>query len=158
TCIVVLLTSLIAGAFPALQASKTDVNEALKAQSGTGSKRGQARRALPALMITELAPALVPPVGAGLMGQSFFRCMSGPQGLDTDGVLTLFILPNIAKYPAFSPQRAAYFQEVIDRVRRLPGIQSASLGGLPLGGPTGRMNLQIEGRPPYEPGKAPLIY
>src|SRR5262249_9796413 len=38
------------------------------------------------------------------------------------------------------------------------GIQSASLGGLPLGGPTGRMNLQIEGRPPYEPGKAPLIY
>src|SRR5262249_50504557 len=158
TCIVVLLTSLIAGIFPALQASKTDLNEALKAQSGAGSGRGQARQALPALMITELALALVLLVGAGLMAKSFLRLMAVPKGFDTDGVLTLFILPNIAKYPAFSPQRAAYFQEVIDRVRRLPGIQSASLGGLPLGVPTGRMNLQIEGRPPYEPGKAPLIY
>src|SRR5262249_31771593 len=130
----------------------------LKAQSGTGSKRGQARRALPALMITELALALVLLVGAGLMVKSFLRLMAVPKGFDTDGVLTLFILPNIAQYLPFSPQRPAYFQEVIARVRRLPGIQSASLGGLPLGGPTGRMNLQIEGRPPYEPGKAPLIY
>jgi putative ABC transport system permease protein len=159
TCIVVLLTSLIAGIFPSLHASKTDVNETLKAQSGAGAGRGQARRALPTLMITELALALVLLVGAGLMVKSFLRLMAVPKGFDPDGVLALYLIPNIDKYPAFSPQRNAYFQEALDRVRRLPGIQSASLAsGLPLEGQTSRMNLQIEGRPPYEPGRAPIIY
>jgi len=159
TCIVVLLTSLIAGIFPALQASKTDVNETLKSQSGAGAGRGQTRRALPALMITELALALVLLVGAGLMVKSFLRLMAVPKGFDPDGVLALYLIPNIDKYPAFSPQRNAYFQETLDRVRRLPGIQSASLAsGLPIESLTSRMNLQIEGRPPYEPGKAPIIY
>jgi len=159
TCLVILLTSLIAGIFPALHASKTDVNETLKSQSGAGAGRGQARRALPALMITELALALVLLVGAGLMVKSFLRLMAVPKGFNPDGVLALYLIPNIDKYPAFSPQRNAYFQGTLDRVRRLPGIQSASLAsGLPIDSRTSRMNLQIEGRPPYEPGKAPIIY
>jgi putative ABC transport system permease protein len=132
TCLVVLLTSLIAGILPALQASKADVNEALKAKSGTGSERGGARRALPALMITELALALVLLVGAGLMVKSFLRLTAVPKGFDPDGVLTLPLFPSIDKYPPSSPQRAAYFLEALGRVRHLPGIQSASLAsGLP---------------------------
>ena len=63
TCMVVVLVGLIAGIFPALQASKIDVNKTLKAQStrgsGTRSGRNSGLRVLPALMITELALALV---------------------------------------------------------------------------------------------------
>jgi putative ABC transport system permease protein len=160
TCLVVLLTSLIAGIFPALQASRTDVNETLKAQSGAGSVRGPARRALPALMITEMALALVLLVGAGLMVKSFLRLMAVPKGFDTEGALTLRIMPSINKYPPRSPLRNTYFEESLERVRHLPGIQSASLANsLPLSGPTSSINtLQIEGRPPFEPGKGPIIY
>jgi putative ABC transport system permease protein len=159
TSLVVLLASLIAGALPALHASKTDVNETLKLQSGAGSGRGQARRALPALMIAELALALVLLIGAGLMVKSFLRLMAVPKGFDPDAVLTLSLRPSVSNYPPGSPQRVAYFQESLDRVRYLPGIQSASLASaLPLAGPTLMMRIQIEGRPPYEPGKAPLIY
>jgi predicted permease len=158
TCAVVLLTSLIAGIFPALQVSKPDVSETLKA--GVGSWRGQASRALPALVITELALALVLLVGAGLLVKSFIRLMAVPRGFNLDGALTLTLAPSLAKYPLRSPQREAFFRESLDRVHNLPGVQSASLAsGLPLSGQSIRMSiLQIEGRPLYEQGKAPLIF
>ncbi len=160
TCAVALLTGLLAGVFPALQASKTDVNETLKAQSAAGrawSGRG-GRRALPALMVAELALALVLLVGAGLMIKSFLRLMAVPKGFDTDGVLTLVLDPGRATYPPGTPRRHAYFRESLARIQALPGIQSASLTGfLPLGGPHLRMFLQIEGRTPFERGKEPIV-
>jgi putative ABC transport system permease protein len=159
TCAVMLLTSLITGIFPALQASKIDVNETLKSQSEAGAARGQARRALPALMILELALALILLVGAGLMVKSFLRLMAVPKGFDPDGVLTLALKPGGAKYPPGSPQRREYFQDSLDRVRALPGVRSASLASaLPLNGPSLMTSIQIEGRPRFEPGKAPIIY
>jgi len=159
TCMVVLLTGLIAGVFPALQASKTDVGETLKARSGARSGQGGARRPLSALMIAEIALALVLLVGAGLMIKSFLRLLAVPKGFNPDGVLTLALTPSSAKYRQ-SPQRiAAYLQESLDRVRALPGVQSAGLASsLPLAGPTRRfIGVKIEGRPPYEPGKEPAV-
>ena len=101
TCVVVALTGLIAGIFPALQASKTDVNETLKSQSTAAGRSGQggARRALPALMITELALALVLLVGAGLMIKSFLRLLAVPKGFNPDGVLTLVALAQCRQIP-----------------------------------------------------------
>jgi putative ABC transport system permease protein len=161
TCVVAVLTGLIAGLFPALQASKTDVNEPLKAQSSAmGARPGQGgmRRALPALMIAELALALVLLVGAGLLTKSFIRLLAVPRGFNTDGVLTLVLNPSRAQYPVNTPKRLAYFQEALERVQALPGIQSASLTSfLPLGGPSIRMFLQIEGRTPFEQGKEPVV-
>jgi len=159
TCLVVLLTGLIAGAFPAMQASKTDVNETLKAQTGARSGQGGARRALSALMIAELALALILLAGSGLMTKSFLRLMAVPKGFDPDGVLTLTMNPSYSRYSRGGPQRGAYFQESLDRVRRLPGVQSASLASsLPLAGPALRMQgIQIEGRPPFEPETAPIV-
>jgi putative ABC transport system permease protein len=158
TCVVALLTGLFAGIFPARHASKTDVNETLKAQLGPHSGRGGAQRALSALMIAELALSLVLLVGSGLMIKSFLRLMSVPKGFNPDGVLTLFLSPSLSKYPPGSPQRGAYFQEALRSVQTLPGIQSASLtSGFPLGGSGRRQFLQIEGRPQYEPGKQPVI-
>jgi putative ABC transport system permease protein len=159
TCVAVVLTGLLAGIFPALQASKADVNEALKAQStigGARSGRGGLQRALPALMITELALALVLLVGAGLMIKSFLRLLDVPKGFNPDGVLTLGLSPNSAKYPPRSPQRNAYYREALARVQTLPGIQSASMASLtPLEGLNEIMWFQIEGRSPFEQGREP---
>jgi putative ABC transport system permease protein len=164
TCAVTVLTGLLAGIFPALQASKADVIETLKAQSTAGGARtgragqGGGRRALPALMIAEIALALVLLVGAGLMIKSFLRLLAVPKGFNPDGVLTLALRPGLAKYPLGSSQRSAYLQESLARIQSLPGIQSAALTSfLPLTAPILRMGIQIEGRPRYEPGKMPIV-
>jgi putative ABC transport system permease protein len=160
TCVVALLTGLIAGAFPALQASKTNVNETIKKQQGAQSGQGGARRALHALMIAELALALVLLTGAGLMTKSFLQLLAVPSGFNPDGVLTLKLwLSRGAAEKWQSLQPGAYVQESLDRVRALPGIQSAALASaLPLAGPTRRLiGIEIEGRPPYEPGKEPGV-
>src|SRR5262245_48639937 len=157
TCLVVLLTGLLAGVFPALQASKIDLNETLKALSTTGSarlRRGGRLRALPALMIAEFALALVLLVGAGLMIKSFLLLMAVPKGFNPDGVLTLTLSPSFANYPEGSPKRSNYFQEVLTRVQALPGVQSAALTGfLPLTPPSAnaRVTGLVEGRPPWSP-------
>jgi putative ABC transport system permease protein len=157
TCVVVVLTGLIAGALPALQASKTDVSGTLKKLSGARSGQGGARRALPALMIAELALALVLLIGAGLMIKSFLRLLAVPRGFNPDGVLTLSLSPSAAKYPWQSPQLSAYLQESLDHIRALPGIQSDALASaLPLAGPTRRLiGIEIDGRLQHEPGGEP---
>ena len=157
TFVVALLATLLAGLLPALQASKTDVNETLKAQSGAAGKRG-GRRAMPALMIVELALSLVLLAGAGLMIKSFLPLLAVPKGFNPDGVLMLTLTPSLAKYPPKSPQRDAYYREVLARVQSLPGIQSAGLASkTPLEGGMIIAKLQIEGRPPFEQGKGPVI-
>jgi putative ABC transport system permease protein len=156
TCGVVALTGLLAGLLPALQASKTELNETLKAQSSRAG-RGGAQRALPTLLIAELALSLVLLVGAGLMIKSFVRLLGVPKGFDPAGVLTLVLSPNSAKYPPRSPQRSAYYREALTRVQALPGIQSAGLASLtPLEGGYSRALLQIEGRAPFERGQEPI--
>jgi hypothetical protein len=89
TCMVVALAGLITGIFPALQASKTDVNETLKLQSTAGaaqSGHGKGQRALPALVIVELALVLVLLAGAGLLIKSFLRLLAVPKGFNPIGV------------------------------------------------------------------------
>jgi putative ABC transport system permease protein len=162
TCAIAVLTGLLAGIFPAVQASKADVHQTLKTQSAAASalsgRGGGGRRGLPALMIAEIALALVLLVGAGLMIKSFLRLLAVPKGFNPEGVLTLALTPSLAKYPRDSPRRLAYFEESLARVQALPGVQSVSLTTfLPLGGPHIRMFLQIEGRPPFEPGNEPVV-
>jgi putative ABC transport system permease protein len=157
TCGVVVLVGLIAGIFPALQASKVDVNETLKAQStarSAQSGRGGVGRMLSVLMIAELALALVLLAGAGLMIKSFMRLLAVPTGLNPDGVLTLELRPHNVK------NTNAYIQESLDRIQAIPGIQSAALAtSIPLEGSrnqSGRGRL-IEGRPSFELEKMPIF-
>ncbi|MBO0801093.1 MAG: ABC transporter permease, partial [Blastocatellia bacterium] len=159
TCAVVVMTGMIAGALPAVQGSKTDMSGTLKELSGARSVRGGARRALSALMIAELALALVLLIGAGLMVKSFLRLLAVPRGFNPDGVLTLALHPSAAKYPWQSPQLSTYFQESLDRVRALPGIQSAALASaLPLAGPARRLiGIEIDGRVQHEAGEPATI-
>jgi putative ABC transport system permease protein len=91
------------------------------------------------------------------MINSFLRLLAVPKGYNPDGVVTLGLDPSSSKYPRGSPQREAYLREMLARVQALPGVQSAAMGTVPILGSFFRLPLKIEGRPPYERGKEPLV-
>jgi putative ABC transport system permease protein len=151
-----LLTGFVFGTAPALEASNPDLNETLKegGRSGGGSGRQRLRSLL---VVSEIALSLVLLVGAGLMMRSFLGLRNVNAGIKSEGVLTLSIgLPG-AKYPK-PEQRLAFFHQLLERVRAIPGVQSAgSNSGLPLAGSNWGRSLTVEGFPVLSVGQAPMI-
>ena len=150
------LTGFVFGTAPALEASNPDLNETLKegGRSGAGSG-GHRLRSL--LVAAEIALSLVLLVGAGLMMRSFLSLQHVNAGINPEGVLTLNIgLPG-AKYR--TPEtRIAFFQQLLERVRAIPGVQSAGTNsGLPLAGSNWGRSLTVEGFPVLSVGEAPMI-
>jgi putative ABC transport system permease protein len=141
-----LLTGLVFGLLPALHVSRSDLAESLK-ESGRGSTESARRSRLrSALVVAETALALVPLVGAGLLIQSLSRLEHVKPGFDPHNVLTFNLgLPD-ARY-SYS-QQAAFFEQLLPRIRALPGVRSASaVSPLPLSGDDFRVTFEIEGRP-----------
>ncbi len=152
---ITLLTGLIFGVVPALQTSRVDLNDTLK-EGGRGSIafRGRSRSLL---VVTEIALSLVLLVGAGLMIQSFLRLRHVNIGVDTHNVITATVVLPGAKYRA-DEQRAAFFKQLTERVRALPGVQAASATAtLPLSGSNWGRSLTVEGFPVLSVGQAPVI-
>jgi putative ABC transport system permease protein len=144
TLIVSLLTGIVFGLLPALQASKINLGETLK--EGGRDAAGLLRRRLRGfLIVAEVALAFVLLIGAGLLIRSFARLTEVNPGLDPHNVLTMnMLLP--AKYS--DGRSAAFFQETLERVRALPGVEaSATVVPLPLSGSHGSAAFRIEGRP-----------
>jgi putative ABC transport system permease protein len=155
TLAITLLTGLIFGAVPALQTSRVDLNDTLK-EGGRGNS-GARSRARSLLVVSEIAMSLVLLVGAGLMIRSFLRLRSVNIGLDAKNVLTATILLPRAKYTE-DDQRTAFYKQLMERVRSLPGVEAASATGtLPLGGNTWGRSLTVEGYPVLPVGQAPSI-
>ena len=149
------VTGIVFGLVPALQASKPDLNEGLKesGRGATGSPRRHQVRAL--LVVSEVALSLVLLVGAGLMIRSFARLLAVDPGFKADHVLTAFVSLPVSKYPKREEQ-AAFFERLIERLRNLPGVSSAGVvTDIPLfgGSSTG---FEIDGRPAPLPGQRPL--
>jgi putative ABC transport system permease protein len=145
-----LLVSLGAGAvfglLPALQASNAPLNEALK-EGGRGSSGSRRHHLRNLLVVSEVALALVLLVGAGLMLRSFIRLISVDPGLDPQNVLTADIMLPRGKYAP--PQQAVFFQRLLERLRAVPGVQSAgAVYPLPLSGGEEGTGFDIEGQPP----------
>jgi putative ABC transport system permease protein len=142
---VTLLTGCVFGLVPALYLSKTDLTESLKEGRGTG---GGARknRVRGLLVIAELAIAVVLLVGAGLLIQSFWRLQHVNSGLQAQNVLTFNVsLPEV-RYS--SEKQARFYRDLANRLRGLPGVQSASAAlPLPLSGDRFGISFQIDGRP-----------
>jgi putative ABC transport system permease protein len=155
TLAITLLTGLIFGAMPALQTSRVDLNDTLK-EGGRGNS-GVRSRARSLLVVSEIAMSLVLLVGAGLMIQSFLRLRSVNIGVDTKNVLTATVLLPRAKYTQ-DDQRTAFFKQLMERVRNLPGVEAASATGtLPLGGSTWGRGLTVEGYPVLSVGQVPAV-
>jgi putative ABC transport system permease protein len=132
TFLVSLLTGVVAGVIPALQASRIDLNENLKdgARSAVFSIRARARRASPALVVGELALTLALLAGAGLLIKSFLRVRAVEPGFNSENLLTMTIPLYTARYPL--EQRKIFYQDLITRINSLPGVKATAIGPLPL--------------------------
>jgi predicted permease len=132
------------GLAPALQASGTDLNEALK-QGGArvGAGRGRLRGAF---VVSQVALSLVLLVGAGLLIQTLYRLRSQYSELRPESVLTLrtSLADNRYGEPA---RRAAFYEQVLARVKALPGVEAAGYTtAVPLTRKGGANGLSIEGK------------
>jgi putative ABC transport system permease protein len=135
TFIASLLTGVVAGIIPALQASRVDLNESLKegARGAVFSKRKGAQRVSPALLVGELALTLALLAGAGLLIKSFMRARAVEPGYNPKNLLTMMIPLNFAKYPQGSA-RQRFFRDLLTRIKSIPGVKDAAIGPLPLTG------------------------
>ncbi|HZH90555.1 MAG TPA: ABC transporter permease [Pyrinomonadaceae bacterium] len=150
-----LLTAIIFGLAPALQTSKTDLNDALK-DGGRGSSEGGARNKLRgALVVAEVAMSLVLLVGAGLLAQSFLRLLNVTPGFDPERVMTLDLAMTGRKYPDHA-QRITLLQNLLQRASTLPGVEAVGVvNPLPLNGNFDAYGFDISGRAPAAPGEEP---
>jgi putative ABC transport system permease protein len=147
TLAISLITSLIFGLAPAIDASKPNLNEALK-EGGRSSSGSAARNKLrSALVIAEVALAVVLVTASGLMFRSFVRLQRVNPGFNPENLLTLEIeLPEVA-YRADQQQRL-FQQQLLQKIRAIPGVQFAStVDNLPFSGNAFNGSFMIEGRP-----------
>jgi len=151
TAAVTLLTGVIFGLIPALQASRPNLNETMN-DTGRGSTEGRRRQLVrSALVVLEVTSALVLLVGAGLLIKSFWRLQQVDPGFNPDNTLTLSVSLPRTKYPEEN-QRVAFFQQLLEKVSALPGVQAAgATNPLPLDGDT-VYAFVVQGRAPLPPG------
>jgi putative ABC transport system permease protein len=158
TLVISLLTGLIFGLAPALQASRSDVNESLK-EGARGASAGLGRNRFRSLLvIAEVALALMLLIGAGLLMRSFQRLQQVDPGFDAKNVLAMeIVLPFVAPSNYTKPeQQAEFFHQAVERTSALPGVQAAALvSSLPLSGAFESTDLVIEGQPPPPDGEGP---
>ena len=144
-----LVTGLLFGLAPALQASRLNLTDALK-EGDRGSAGGRQRlRSL--LVVGQVALTLTLLVGAGLLIQSFRRVLQVDPGFDSQNLLTMQVSVNNPD----GHQVVSFFNQLQENVRRLPGVKSVAISnGLPLG-VANHPTFFIQGRPLPEKGKEP---
>jgi putative ABC transport system permease protein len=126
TMAVSILTSLLFGLWPAFNASRVNLSDSIKEGSQKASLSLRGRRSQSILVVSEIALSLVLLVSAGLMITSFARLTRVDPGFDAEHVLSMRINLPPARYRD-SAQRADFFEQVIDRVSKLPGVESAGV-------------------------------
>jgi predicted permease len=144
-----LLTTLLTGLAPALQSSKPHLASALK-EGGQKGAAGQGSRVRGALVVAEVALALMLVAGAGLMIRSFLALHKVDPGFDPDHILTLRVALPRASYRE-DAQARTFFAEAERRIRDLPGVVAVGSTTLPaLKGYRWTGDLTIEGRAPAD--------
>jgi putative ABC transport system permease protein len=149
-------TGILSGLLPAWSMTKGDVNEALKqglgrtdADSGTGKTRS-------ALVVIEVALSLVLLIGAGLMLRSLWNLQTIDPGFDQHNVLTLSVMVNKQQFTD-PTQESQFFDNVLQRIRSLPGVDSAgAVDNLPLQGGSNQP-VAIEGHPAVALSEQPEV-
>lgn len=153
TFAVALLTGVLFGLVPALEASNLKLSETLKeaGRSLAGSTRSQRLRGV--LVVAEVALALVLLVGAGLLIRSFMRLQAVGTGFNPESVLTMRVALPGRKYND-DPKRINFFTQAVTQMRALPGVESVGvINFLPFAGPGAGTNFEIEGKPKPLPGQ-----
>ncbi|HTG14177.1 MAG TPA: ABC transporter permease, partial [Blastocatellia bacterium] len=146
TFAVSVLTGVLFGLAPALEASRPNLNESLK-EGGRGAVTGgRSHRLRDLFVVVEIALALVLLIGSGLMIRSFVRLQSVDPGFDAKNLLTAKLLLPASKYGE-DPQCKAFFKQLTERVQALPGVRSVgTVSYLPIAGLGAATGFNIEGR------------
>ena len=153
--VVAALTGIVFGLAPALQASKPDLQEALK-EGGRGTAGGGRAWVRNTLVVAEVALSLVLLIGASLFVRSFLNIQRATGGFDAAPLMTMrYYLAN-EQYP--TPEaRVRRTEDILRRVEALPGVQAAFASNMiPLDSGGGFSQIVIEGRP-FDRGKEPGI-
>ncbi|MCU1303407.1 MAG: efflux pump, inner rane subunit [Candidatus Sulfotelmatobacter sp.] len=147
TAIISVVAGILAGVLPALRLSRGNVSQSLKQGLGRTDADSSGHGTRSILVVLEVALSLMLLVGAGLMIRSFQRLHAVNPGFDSHNVLTMSAMVSRAKFPEPS-QQAGFFRQVLQRVRRLPGVESAGvIDDVPLDNGGSHQPVAIEGRP-----------
>ena len=154
TMLVATITGLLFGLAPARQGFRTNPNDSLRETGARGSAGGSSRGGSRALVIAEVALALILVVGAGLMVKSLLRMQAEQPGFSTDDIITFDLNLPSAKYSGAAPRD--FYRRLVEEIRSVPGVQAAAainyapMTNFGFNGP-----FSIKGQPPFEQGKAP---
>ena len=151
------LTGIVFGLVPALQVSRKELHEALKEGSRGSSEGGNRGRFRSLLVVAEIGIALVLMTGAGLLIESFSHLMKVNPGFSPENLMAFPLTLPPTRY-AQPQQQAAFYRELSERVKAMPGVQSAGITSyLPLSGAIRYVFVCPEGRACQGIGKDPTI-
>jgi len=150
TAAISVLTGVAFGAAPALAGASTAVYEELKEGGRAGETRGR-KRLWSTLVVIETALAVMLMIGATLLMRTFLYLRDTAPGFRVDGLLTATI--------AAPAQKLAFYNQVLEQVRAIPGVESATLASsLPLDGDYRAMSLPAEGQQYARPQDWPILW
>ena len=155
TIAIAVVTSFLAGSIPATRLSKIAPSLSLKAGGSAGTGRGQ-HRLRASFIVIQVALAMILLVTAGLL----LRMLSGLQktelGFETEGALAMDVSLPSGSYAQRDP-RLTFYEPVLEKIRAIPGVQSAGLIQLlPIQGYGWNSDIQIVGQPPPPPNQERL--
>jgi predicted permease len=142
--LLVMLTTLLFGVLPALQATQVDPMPALRDQSATASASGLQTRWRQGLVIGQIALSLTLLVGAGLFAETLVNLLSHSPGFAPERLLTFSIDPRLSGYSV--EHGLSLYRNLLDRLAQAPNIESAAIAELsPLSDSEASSNVTVEG-------------
>jgi putative ABC transport system permease protein len=157
TAAISIITGILAGVLPALRLARGDVNQALKQGLGRTDADSSGHRTRSILVVGEVALSLMLLIGAGLMIRSFQKLNAVNPGFDSHGVVTMTAMVSRAKFP-LPAEQVSFFERVLQRVRTLPGVESAGVADdIPLDNGGSHQPIAISGRPTLPASEQPEV-
>ncbi|HSE22488.1 MAG TPA: ABC transporter permease [Pyrinomonadaceae bacterium] len=151
-----ILTSIIFGLVPALQAGRTDIQDVLKEGGNTISAGLAAGWLRQALVVVEISAAFVLLIGAGLMIRSVMQMKQVEPGFKAENLLTAKLSLPRERY-ADADSTIRFYNQLLDRVEALPGVEAAAvISHLPVEEQGYNGNVAVEGKT-YPPNESPLV-
>ena len=148
TLCVSVVTGLVFGLIPAIQAIRSDVRESLNEEGRSGLGGVRHRKMRTALVVAEVGLALVLLVGAGLLLRSFSTLTRVPPGFDPENLFVVNLPLSAQKYGR-DPVRTAAVDGILGRVGELPGVSAAAMTtGLPMSGEGATIHFNRTAFPP----------
>ena len=142
-----LLTGIVFGLVPALEAARFDLTDSLKEGGKNIGGGGRSQRLRSLFVVTQVALALVLLIGAGLLVKSFNRLQSVAPGFEPNNLLTMQINLPGKKYDT-DGKILNFYKQAIEHLQEIPGVEVAGANSFfPFAGPHAGTNIDIEGQP-----------